>query len=286
MSRHRSLPRARSARTRQRLSQNFLTDAGAARRIVRSAELRAGDLVLEIGPGDGMLTRHLLDVAGQIRAYEKDPFYVAKLRGRFAGEPRIRLFHTDFRAVRAPAEPFAVVANIPFGITTDIVRWCLKAPALTSATLLTQYEFARKHSGDYGRWSKLTITHWPTVGMELGARVRRDSFHPVPRVDAAVLRLRRRPSPLLPAAALADYRRIVELGFSGVGGSVASSLRTRFPARTVRAACRGAGIALDEPVGTVDPHRWLTLYRGLRDNCLRDRNVSDTFVYPTRKGGR
>ncbi|WP_280394235.1 23S ribosomal RNA methyltransferase Erm [Nocardia brasiliensis] len=286
MSRHRSLPRARFARTRKRLSQNFLTDAGAARLIVRSAALRPDDLVLEIGPGDGMLTRHLLGVAGQIRAYEKDPVYAAKLRGRYAGDPRIQLFHKDFRTVQAPAEPFAVVANVPFGVTTDIVRWCLAARQLTSATLLTQYEFARKHSGDYGRWSKLTITHWPTVAMELGTRVGRASFHPVPNVDAAVLRLRRRPSSLLPATELADYRQVVELGFSGIGGSVASSLRTRFPGRTVRTACRAAGIAPDEPVGPIDPQRWLALYRGLRGNSVRDRNVSDTFVYQTRKGGR
>ncbi|QBS39603.1 23S ribosomal RNA methyltransferase Erm [Nocardia sp. CS682] len=265
MSRHRSLPRARDTRvgTRKRLSQNFLVDAGAARLIVRSSGVTDADLVLEIGPGDGMLTRQLLNTAGRIRAYEKDAYYAERLRRRYAADDRIRLFHTDFRAVHAPDEPFAVVANVPFAVTTDVLRWCLAARRLTSATLLTQCEFARKHSGDYGRWTKLTVAHWPTVAMELGARIGRHSFHPVPSVDTAVLHLRRRPRPLLPSSARAEYRRMVELGFSGVGGSLATSLRRQFPARAVRAACAAADLPENAPVGLVDPDRWLILFRTL-----------------------
>ncbi|MGK8488669.1 23S ribosomal RNA methyltransferase Erm [Nocardia asiatica] len=269
MSRHRSLSHAhgngsRAAPTRKRLSQNFLTDARAARSIVRASGVTGDDLVLEIGPGDGMLTRQLLGAAGRVRAYEKDPRYAALLHRRYADDPRIRLYHQDFRTVRPPNEPFAVVANVPFAITTDIVRWCLSARQLTSATLLTQLEFARKHSGAYGRWTKLTVGHWPTTVVELGARVDRHCFHPVPQVDAAVLRLRNRPVPLLPRERFGDYRRVVELGFSGVGGSVAASLRREFPAHVVRSACAAAGIPLGQPVGLVSPDRWLTLYRALR----------------------
>ncbi|MFR9769147.1 23S ribosomal RNA methyltransferase Erm [Nocardia sp. SC052] len=267
MSRHHSLSRARGsdpATTRKRLSQNFLTDARAARLIVHASGVTADDLVLEVGPGDGILTRQLLTVSGRVRAYEKDRRYAALLGRRYADDPRIQLYHRDFRTVRPPREPFAVVANVPFAITTDIVRWCLAAGGLTSATLLTQLEFARKHSGDYGRWTKLTVAHWPTTAIELGARVGRHSFHPVPRVDAAVLRLRNRPEPLLPHEQLGAFRALVELGFSGVGGSVAASLRREFPARAVRSACGAAGVPLEQPVGLVSPDRWLTLYRALR----------------------
>lgn len=268
MSRNRSLPRARDTRirtgsTRKQLSQNFLTDTGIAGMLVRSAGIRAEDLVVEIGPGDGMLTRHLLATARQILAYEKDGHYVARLRRRYSDEHRIRIHHADIRDITPPCRPFVVIANIPFAATTDIVRWCLAAPQLTAATLLTQREFARKHTGDYGRWTKLTVTQWPTVTMTLGTRVDRRHFHPMPRVDAAVLRLNRRRQPLLDPNALRDYHRLVELGFTGVGGSLAASLRRAFPIHQVRKACATATIALDEPVGLVSPDRWLTLYRAL-----------------------
>lgn len=255
-----SRPRTRMSATRKRLSQNFLTDPATAQHIVAAAEIGRADLVLEIGPGDGMLTRHLIRRAGHVVAYEKDPYYARRLAARYAADDRVRIVHNDFRMVRPPAQPFAVVANIPFGASTDILRWCLAAPRLTSATLLTQYEFARKHSGDYGRWSKLTITHWPDAVPELGRWIGRGEFFPVPKVDGAVLRILRRPAPLLPTRSSAEYRRMVELGFSGVGGSLAASLRTAHPTRAVTAACRAAGIGTDLPVGLVPPAAWLTLF--------------------------
>ncbi|WP_280236895.1 23S ribosomal RNA methyltransferase Erm [Nocardia cyriacigeorgica] len=264
MSRKHFPPHARTTSTRKRLSQNFLTDVRAARTIIRAAEVTATDLVLEIGAGDGMLTAQLLDRVHRVIAYEKDRHYARRLRARYDDNPRIRVIGDDVLRANPPGLPFVVVANIPFGISTDILRWCLQARQLTSATLLTQREFARKYSGDYQRWSKLTVTRWPTVTMTLGPSIGRGSFDPVPRVDAAVLRLTRRPQPLLPDAALADYNDLVELGFSGVGGSLAASLRRAHPAPAVRAACAAAGIAADEPVGLVDPDRWITLYRHLR----------------------
>jgi 23S rRNA (adenine-N6)-dimethyltransferase len=80
-----------------------------------------------------------------------------------------------------------------------------------------------------------------------------------------VLHIVRRPTPLLPAASHAQYRRLVELGFSGVGGSLAASLRRVHPARVVAAACAAAAIPTDAPVGLVPPDAWLTLYRRLHD---------------------
>lgn len=267
----RASSRAARAGARKRLSQNFLADADIARRIVRSAGVGAGDLVLEIGPGDGMLTAQLLGVAGRVLAYEIDARYAARLQARYAHDPRIDCYHKDFRDAPLPDEPFGVVANVPFGSTTDIVRWCLAARQLTSATLLTQREFARKHTGDYGRWSKLTVTHWPTTTMHLGARIDRWHFRPVPRVDGALLHLRRRPDPLLAGAAARDYRRLVELGFTGVGGSLAATLATAFPPRRVRAACAAAGIPAGTPVGLVAPERWFALYRALRPGAATAR---------------
>ncbi|WP_040796338.1 23S ribosomal RNA methyltransferase Erm [Nocardia higoensis] len=265
MSRHRRSPRPAHTRAdaRRRFSQNFLADAGAARVVVRASGVGPDHLVLEIGPGDGMLTGQLLGVAGRVLAYEIDPRYAAALRARYAGDRRIRCYRADFRDVHAPQEPFAVVANIPFAASTDILRWCLAARHMTSATLLTQREFARKYSGDYRRWTKSTVTHWPTVRMSLGPRIARDRFRPIPRVDAAVLHLHRRERALLAGRELAGYRQLVELGFLGIGGSLAASLATRFPARRVRAACAEADIATHTPVGSVPPDSWIALYRAL-----------------------
>jgi len=253
----------RSGSTRKLLSQNFLRDASIARRLVASSGVGPDDLVIEVGPGDGMVTRPLLGQVRRVIAYEKDRHFVERLRSRLGHHEHFRCHHADFRDVRAPREPFHVVSNAPFGITTDIVRWCLHSRSLASATLVTQLEFARKHTGDFGRWSRLTVEHWPEFSLNLGMRIDRREFRPVPQVDAAVIHLRRRPKPLLPKAALRDYRDLVDLGFSGVGGSLAASVSRVVPKRLAARACAEAGIARDQPVGLVPPDRWIVLFEAL-----------------------
>lgn len=263
MPRNRSNPHAphsRRASNRKRLSQNFLVDPGVARMIAQASRVGPDDLVVEIGPGDGMLTRQLLGRTRGVLAFEKDGRFADRLRRRHAGDDRLRCVHADFRDARAPGEPFAVVANVPYSLTTESVRWCLDARHLTSATLVTQLEFARKHTGDFGRWTKLTVAHWPAWEFTLGRRIGKRSFRPVPSVDSAVLHVRRRRRPLLPRRTLGEYRRLVELGFTGVGGSLHASLRRAVGSRPADRACAAAGIARDAPVGMVPPESWIRLF--------------------------
>ncbi|MER7274283.1 ErmE/ErmH/ErmO/ErmR family 23S rRNA (adenine(2058)-N(6))-methyltransferase [Dactylosporangium sp. NPDC000244] len=247
-------------RARRVYGQNFLMDPAAVRRIADAAALQRGDLVLEVGAGRGRLTEELVRRAGRVVAFEVDPGMAAALP-RLGG---LSVRVADFLAAAPPPEPFAVVGNIPFALTSGVVSWCLRAPGLTSATLLTQLEYARKRAGDYGRWSRLTIETWPEVDWRLAGRVSRAAFRPVPRVDGGLLRLTRRPVPLVEAGGLRTYRSIVHLGFSGVGGSLYASLTQRFPAARVAGAFRALRLDTRTPVGLVWPEQWLTLFRLLR----------------------
>lgn len=272
MSRNRSNSRAREARgasNRKRLSQNFLVDPDVARMIVRQSRIGADDLVVEIGPGDGMITRQLLARARKVLAFEKDGRLADRLRRRHTDDPRLHCVHTDFRDARAPREPFAVVANVPYSLTTESVRWCLSARHLASATLVTQLEFARKHTGDFGRWTRLAVTNWPAWEFGLGPRIGKRNFRPVPSVDSAILHLTRRRRPLLPGRAMGEYRRLVDLGFSGVGGSLNASLRRSVGSGPADRACEAAGVARDMPVGLVAPESWIRMFESLTRSLLR-----------------
>lgn len=244
-------------RTRRVLSQTFLHDPGELDRVVRAADPHRRELVLEVGAGDGRLTRRLAEAAGRVVAYEVDPALARAL----AVPSNVSVRHQDFLTARAPREPFAVVGNIPYALTAPIVQWCLRAPALTSATLVTQLEYARKRTGDYGRWSRLTVATWPEFHWGLSGRIPRRAFRPVPRVDSGILRLERRPLPLVPGRAMPAYRSFVELGFGGVGGSLHASLRRRYPARRVDGAFRAARLDASTVVGPVWPEQWLLLFR-------------------------
>lgn len=250
-------------RRRMTLSQNFLHDPTALRAVVRASGVGPDDLVFEPGAGQGTLTRLLARSAREVVAYELDRTLAARLPRRLAGADNVRVVAGDFLSARAPDRPFVVVGNIPYARTSAIVRWCLAAPRLRSATLLTQREYARKRTGDFGRWSLQTVRTWPEWEWRLGPRVRRELFTPVPRCDGAVLRLVRRPTPLLPRGRLRAYRALVAEGFTGVGGSLAATLSRGRPAGRVRAALRAAGVARDTPVGLVSPEQWLVIFRSL-----------------------
>jgi 23S rRNA (adenine-N6)-dimethyltransferase len=248
-----SIRRAHS-RARRALSQNFLHDPAAVRTVIEAAAVKPDDLVYEVGAGRGRLTRALVPLCREVVAYEVDPAMARSLRwGTVRNE--------DFLRAVPPREPFALVGNIPYALTSAVVDWALRAPALTAATLLTQLEYARKRTGDYGRWSRLTVLTWPAYEWSLAGRLPRTSFRPVPRVDNGILRLVRREIPLVQPAALPGYRRFVELGFTGVGGSLSATLTRRYGSRRVSAAFRAARLHPDVPVGHVWPEQWLTLFR-------------------------
>ncbi|MGH8880583.1 MAG: ErmE/ErmH/ErmO/ErmR family 23S rRNA (adenine(2058)-N(6))-methyltransferase [Stackebrandtia sp.] len=250
---------------RRRLSQNFLTDHRVAAAIVRLSGVGREDLVVEIGPGGGIITRALVRKAGKVIAYEVDPTLARRLERRYAEDPHVHCVNRDFLSTSPPSGEFSIVANIPYSRTAAIVHWCLRARGLRSATLVTQLEYARKRTGDYGRWSQLTVESWPHFAWRLAGRVDRRNFDPVPRVDSGILRLVGREEPLLPGRIMDEYRRFVALGFTGRGGSLAASLRPAYGTRPVRRAFTHAGLDPLTVVGFVPPRQWLAVFRQLHD---------------------
>jgi 23S rRNA (adenine-N6)-dimethyltransferase len=255
-----SAGRTDADRRRRELSQNYLRSPEAARQFLRAVRLDPDGLCIEVGAGEGILTSRLAAMTGEVIAYEIDAALAGKLAARVGERPNVRIMMGDFLASRPPGRPFQVVGNAPFSLTSPIVEWCLRASRLTSATLITQLEYARKRTGGYGRWSQLTVSTWPQVRWQLRGTIARTEFRPVPRVDAGVLRLERRAEPLISPARMAAYRRLVQAGFSGVGGSVQASLRRYYAADKVASAFAVAGVDRRAVVAYVTPDQWVQIF--------------------------
>ncbi|TQM15329.1 23S ribosomal RNA methyltransferase Erm [Pseudonocardia kunmingensis] len=193
---------------RHELGQNFLVDRRAAARIV--ALVPPGP-VLELGAGDGALTRQLAARSGDVTAVELDPGRVAGLR-RALGR-RVRVVQADMLRMRLDGAP-TVVSNVPFGITTPVLRHLLAQGSWTTAVLLVQWEVARKRAA-VGGTTLLTASWWPWYEFSLGGRVPASSFRPRPAVDGGILVIRRRPEPLVPPAERVAYQRLVREAFRG-----------------------------------------------------------------------
>jgi 23S rRNA (adenine-N6)-dimethyltransferase len=254
-------PRSDRDRRRRELSQNYLRSAAAAAQFLRAVDADPGGRCLEVGAGEGILTAGLAAMFGEVTAYEVDPGLAEPLAARVRRHANVSVVIGDFLAARPPREPFQVAGNAPFSLTSPIVDWCLDARSMTSATLITQLEYAKKRTGAYGRWSLLTVSTWPQVQWDLRGTIARTQFRPVPRVDAGILHIGRRPQPLIPAARLGAYQHMVQTGFSGVGGSLLASLRRDYPAARLANAFQATGIERAAVVAFVSPPQWVDLFR-------------------------
>jgi 23S rRNA (adenine-N6)-dimethyltransferase len=148
--------------------------------VVAAAGVRRGELVLDLGAGEGALTSHLVRAGARVVAVELHPRRAAVLRERFPG---ITVLHADATAIPLPGRPFRVVANPPYGISSSLLR-ALLAPGsrLVAADLVLQRAVVRKHASGAARRFTLAV----------GLTLPRHAFLPPPHVDSAVLVVRRR----------------------------------------------------------------------------------------------
>src|ERR1700737_3441561 len=147
---------------RERLSQNFLWNRRLVDWLVRSSSISPHDLVLEIGPGRGILTQALLQAAARVVAVEIDEKLCGSLRQRLGHYPNFVLIQDDCLALHLPLEPYKVFSNIPFGITGDIIRKLLQSDdAPADCYLLVQQEAAAKFLPSNQHNSLAALLYYP-----------------------------------------------------------------------------------------------------------------------------
>ena len=156
-----------------------------ARSLVADSPVRPGDLVVDLGAGTGALTGPLLDADARVIAVELHPGRASTLQERYGA--RIVLVRTDLRELRLPTRPFRVVASPPYQLSTALVAALLGTDLLLSADLVLQRATARRLAAAPPR-----ARHARRYRLEVGRPVPRKAFAPPPRVDSAVLRIRRR----------------------------------------------------------------------------------------------
>ena len=258
-------------RPRRSLSQNFLTDAAALDTIVGAAELTPGDRVVEIGPGLGVLTRRLLAAGASVLAVELDPRLARYLRRELADVPAFDLVEADALSLHPreifPGEPFKLVANIPYHITSPLLHAFLEGERPpTLAVLLVQLEVAERIAAPPGQMSYLSVFVQNVSAADLVARVPAASFEPAPDVDSAILRLRRRSAPAVPVGEGRDaFYRLVQAGFRQRRKQIHNGLTRELPlsAAEVAAALAGCGVTPDRRPQTLSVDEWVCLHGAL-----------------------
>ncbi|MBI1358038.1 MAG: ribosomal RNA small subunit methyltransferase A [Acidobacteria bacterium] len=247
----------------RKLGQHFLNDQGALRRIAAALPLDENSHVVEIGPGRGALTAALLATGASVTAVELDPYLLSWLRENLPHE-RLELvagdaLTVDLAALSRPDRPSFLAGNLPYYITSPLVRRALEArAAFRQAVFLVQKEVAerivaRKGSRDYGYLSALCRLY---AEPELLFSVKPGSFRPPPKVDSAVFRLLLRQD----VPAQPETERFLEAAFRQPRKTLRNNLRGLFDDELVSAQPE-AGLRAQQ----LDLEELTALHRRLRE---------------------
>ena len=203
---------------RKSLGQNFLIDDNVAQKIVQAAEIAPTDTVIEIGPGMGALTQHLVKQAQQVHVIELDQHLIPILRKELGQLSNLTITHgdaleVDFAQLAQPLSTVRFVANLPYYITSAAIRKMLESPLKVASIVLTiQFEVAQRMVAGVGDMSLLAVSvqfyGQPDLVMKLPA----GAFYPQPKVDSAVVRIV--PHAERPNINPDDFFQVVRAGFS------------------------------------------------------------------------
>lgn len=203
------------------LGQNFLIDPNTLDKIVAAADLKPDDTVLEIGPGTGAMTTRLAKVVKRVIAVELDNRMEAVLRDVLAMDrlTNVNILIADILQVNIPdmldGEPFVVVANVPYYITSAIMRHLLEAKHRPRCLVLTvQLEVAERIVAKPGDMSLLAVSTQYYAHPQMIARLKPSVFWPRPEVDSAVIRLDPYDKPPVDVPDDATFFRVVRAGFA------------------------------------------------------------------------
>lgn len=245
-------------------AQHLLHNPATIKKLLSLARLQPTDTVLEIGAGKGSLTFPLAERSRKVIAVEIDADFVQTLRAKAASYPQLRIVHGDIRSLRLPAEPFRVVSNIPFSITTDILDKLLgpEGSMLQSGVLIVEKGAARRFTQTTYleprplRWSMY-------FRLEMVAVIPRTHFAPPPGVDAAILRIVRRDRPLIPAGKAKPFAAFAAYMLREPRRMTAYALKGIFTPAQLKHSLQSAKVDREQAVVTLSAEQWASLFTSM-----------------------
>jgi len=213
----------------KRLGQNFLQDPYILRKIAEIAQIRPTDTVVEIGPGLGSLTRHLAAAAEKVIAIELDNRLFPPLEAVIEAYTNIQLVHGDILKID-PAElihqpDYLVVANIPYYITSALIRHLLESNIKPRRIVLTiQKEVAERICAGPGHMSILALSVQLYGQPQIITPIPAGAFFPAPKVDSSVITVDIAPAPAIPTQKIDKFFRLIKSGFSQKRKTLRNSL--------------------------------------------------------------
>jgi 16S rRNA (adenine1518-N6/adenine1519-N6)-dimethyltransferase len=261
---------------KKRLGQHFLVDEAVLERILSAAELSPGDIVVEVGPGLGILTEALARRGVRVIAVELDSKLVALLKKRLAAFPDVKIVHADILKVTPQqllqdnltaselAQGYKVIANLPYYITSPILSHFLEArPQPSEVVVMVQKEVGEAIAAAPGKMRLLSVKAQFYSQPAIISYVPAASFYPPPKVDSVILRLDVYSRPPIKVSDVASFFDIVMHGFSAPRKQLRNSLAhsLEMPPSQVASLLEKAGIEAKRRAETLSLEEWRELWK-------------------------
>ncbi|MCK5314145.1 MAG: ribosomal RNA small subunit methyltransferase A [Anaerolineales bacterium] len=254
------------------LGQNFLVESSWLQNIIEIAEISNEISILEVGAGLGSLTRYLAEKAKTVVAVELDGRLLHPLESVLSCYQNVRIVKGDILALDPDhlieSDDYLVVANIPYYITSSLIRHLLEARQRPTRMILTlQLEVAERICAKPNRMSLLALSVQVYGHPQVKARIPASAFYPSPKVDSAIVRVDIYPTPAIPDHNIETFFRLAKAGFSQKRKTLRNALSggMAWPKDNTENYLRSAGIDPNRRAETLNLNEWNLLAQQVKN---------------------
>nr|WP_152658176.1 23S ribosomal RNA methyltransferase Erm [Oceanobacillus sp. CFH 90083] len=237
--------------------QHLLHNKRLLHEIVDRANINKKDTVLELGAGKGALTTVLNQRAGMVLAVEYDARFVDILKRKTAENSVTKIIHQDIMKIRLPKEKFVVVSNIPYAITTPIMKMLLNKPSsgFQKGVIVMEKGAAKRFTSqsvkdDY----VLAWRMW--FDIRYVKKISRNNFSPPPKVDSALISITRKKDPVIPNKDYFIFLGLAQYALKQPDTAISTALKGIFTAAQLKHLRRNLGVNHDTPIGSLTAAQW------------------------------
>jgi 23S rRNA (adenine-N6)-dimethyltransferase len=244
-------------------SQNFLRSADLVRTLLQQSSIANEDIVLDIGAGQGIITKELALQAKHVEAIEKDPSFCRELKARLRAYPNVAIRCADFMEYPLPSLDYKVFANIPYARTSDILRKLLDASnPPVDAYLVIQREAAYKYSGRPYRVETLaSLSRKPWFNLQIVHLFKKTDFVPAPKVASVLLRIQSKEKPRMTINEKELYLDFLAYGFTSNKPNLKKAYKHIFGYGEFKRLASELGFGLDATPTELTFEQWLGIFR-------------------------
>ncbi|GIN73753.1 hypothetical protein J14TS2_42280 [Bacillus sp. J14TS2] len=243
------------------LGQHLLHNKGIIKDIVKRAAIQQDETVIDIGAGKGAITEVLADRCRCVLAVEIDKRFIAGLERRFADMKQVKPIHQDILKFVLPRKEFVVVSNIPYDITTPIMKKLLNQPQqkLSRALIVMANGAAKGFTSK--RIKDVHVLQWRMYfDIRIARYIAKTNFSPPPKVDSALVIITRKKTPLLSYRYATTFRRVVKPLLKQPEMPIGIVLSTIFTHKQLKVLRRNLGVNNEFPVGYLTEEQWSIVF--------------------------